>query len=529
VTGRGLAFLGAGACKRCIACCGVAAAASQRMEPAHQVASDAARKARVEQLAGGLDAAASVSLAPGDDVVVSGLKSAPQHNGKRGTIVEGVSSDGGRLHVRLSETEVLAIKPENLARRRPGPGAAWLKSGLVRIDTGGLQGISALPIWDFARSSLGIPAGSWAQSAEEWHVVRAPWQNADVMWTLRARLKRRDGSSCDSETPFVFGDRFGNIDGQMKLEHRSQAPLDLTEGSQILLFPAVEVGWMFSSTGAITLRNTGAVTVTLLGIPLSDDEPHALSPVEQRSWTLRAGETQGFDYMGEWAIATTARASASIVVTEHATSGGGMGNWLGMNGPRNAEENTRAQLEHVLADKPAAPAPAPAPRSPAPAPSPAPVPSPSPTAEPCGVMDWLWENATTENALKVATAASAVAQTVNAANSIRTAGDGATALETAAAAVAQTVNAASSISTAGDGAATRLPSQWSTMADALVIFGARCVDFDESKSGMLGPVRGVFDDKTNPRVGIDKAIEGRYSTVSPLFFSSAECATAVCA
>jgi hypothetical protein len=67
------------------------------------------------------------------------------------------------------------------------------------------------------------------------------------------------------------------------------------------------------------------------------------------------------------------------------------------------------------------------------------------------------------------------------------------------------------------------------MADALVIFGARCVDFDESKSGMLGPVRGVFDDKTNPRVGIDKAIEGRYSTVSPLFFSSAECATAVCA
>ena len=108
------------------------------MEPAHQVASDAARKARAEQLAGGLDAAASVSLAPGDDVVVSGLKSAPQHNGKRGTIVEGVSSDGGRRHVRLSETEVLAIKPENLARRRPGPGAAWLKSGLVRIDTGGL-------------------------------------------------------------------------------------------------------------------------------------------------------------------------------------------------------------------------------------------------------------------------------------------------------------------------------------------------------------------------------------------------------
>ena len=351
MTGRGLAFLGAGACKRCIACCGVAAAASQRMEPAHQVASDAARKARVEQLAGGLDAAASVSLAPGDDVVVSGLKSAPQHNGKRGTIVEveGVSSDGGRLHVRLSETEVLAIKPENLARRRPGPGAAWLKSGLVRIDTGGLQGISALPIWDFARSSLGIPAGSWAQSAEEWHVVRAPWQNADVMWTLRARLKRRDGSSCDSETPFVFGDRFGNIDGQMKLEHRSQAPLDLTEGSQILLFPAVEVGWMFSSTGAITLRNTGAVTVTLLGIPLSDDEPHALSPVEQRSWTLRAGETQGFDYMGEWAIAVTARASASIVVTEHATSGGGMGNWLGMNGPRNAEENTRTRTARARA------------------------------------------------------------------------------------------------------------------------------------------------------------------------------------
>ena len=40
------------------------------------------------------------------------------------------------------------------------------------------------------------------------------------------------------------------------------------------------------------------------------------------------------------------------------------------------------------------------------------------------------------------------------------------------------------------------------------------------ESGMLGPVRGVFDDKTNPRVGIDKAIEG---TVSPLFFFSTLC------
>ena len=54
-------------------------------------------------------------------------------------------------------------------------------------------------------------------------------------------------------------------------------------------------------------------------------------------------------------------------------------------------------------------------------------------------------------------------------------------------------------------------------SDALVIFGARCVDFDESESGMLGPVRGVFDDKTNPRVGIDKAIEGTVRSSLLLF------------
>jgi hypothetical protein len=51
-------------------------------------------------------------------------------------------------------------------------------------------------------------------------------------------------------------------------------------------------------------------------------------------------------------------------------------------------------------------------------------------------------------------------------------------------------------------------------SDVLVLFGARCIDFNESETGTLGPVRGVFDDKTNPRVGIDKAIEG---TVSPPF------------
>ena len=45
-------------------------------------------------------------------------------------------------------------------------------------------------------------------------------------------------------------------------------------------------------------------------------------------------------------------------------------------------------------------------------------------------------------------------------------------------------------------------------SDALLLFGARCIDFNESETGTLGPVRGVFDDKTNPRVGIDKAIEG---------------------
>ena len=50
-----------------------------------------------------------------------------------------------------------------------------------------------------------------------------------------------------------------------------------------------------------------------------------------------------------------------------------------------------------------------------------------------------------------------------------------------------------------------------------MIFGARCVDFDESESGMLGPVRGVFDDKTNPRVGIDKAIEAWLLDVMPIW------------
>ena len=75
----------------------------------------------------------------------------------------------------------------------------------------------------------------------------------------------------------------------------------------------------------------------------------------------------------------------------------------------------------------------------------------------------------------------------------------------------------------GGGAAAAAAAGTAGDSDALVLFGARCVDFDESESGMLGPVRGVFDDKTNPRVGIDKAIEG---TVSPLFFFLSSAASA---
>eukprot|EP01045_Picozoa_sp_COSAG04_P003669 COSAG04_NODE_151_length_22485_cov_15.968552_11_plen_531_part_00 len=36
-------------------------------------------------------------------------------------------------------------------------------------------------------------------------------------------------------------------------------------------------------------------------------------------------------------------------------------------------------------------------------------------------------------------------------------------------------------------------------------FGMRCVDFDESGSDLLGPIRGIFDDKHNPRLSVEEA------------------------
>jgi hypothetical protein len=40
-------------------------------------------------------------------------------------------------------------------------------------------------------------------------------------------------------------------------------------------------------------------------------------------------------------------------------------------------------------------------------------------------------------------------------------------------------------------------------------FGARCVIFEEGASGILAPVRGVFDDKANPILNIDQAADGQ--------------------
>ena len=45
--------------------------------------------------------------------------------------------------------------------------------------------------------------------------------------------------------------------------------------------------------------------------------------------------------------------------------------------------------------------------------------------------------------------------------------------------------------------------------DALVVFGARCIEFEESDSDLLGPVSGIFDDETNPSVSIDEALKGK--------------------
>ena len=44
---------------------------------------------------------------------------------------------------------------------------------------------------------------------------------------------------------------------------------------------------------------------------------------------------------------------------------------------------------------------------------------------------------------------------------------------------------------------------------SLVVFGARCVEFDEFDSDLLGPVSGIFDDEANPSVSIDTALKGK--------------------
>ena len=45
---------------------------------------------------------------------------------------------------------------------------------------------------------------------------------------------------------------------------------------------------------------------------------------------------------------------------------------------------------------------------------------------------------------------------------------------------------------------------------ALVVFGAWCIEFEESDSDLLGPVSGIFDDETNPSVSIDEALKGEH-------------------
>eukprot|EP01047_Picozoa_sp_COSAG01_P035980 COSAG01_NODE_2791_length_7069_cov_11.407174_3_plen_269_part_00 len=44
-------------------------------------------------------------------------------------------------------------------------------------------------------------------------------------------------------------------------------------------------------------------------------------------------------------------------------------------------------------------------------------------------------------------------------------------------------------------------------ADAVAQFAARCIAFAESDSSLLGPIRGLFDDKANPRVSIQEAVK----------------------
>ena len=60
--------------------------------------------------------------------------------------------------------------------------------------------------------------------------------------------------------------------------------------------------------------------------------------------------------------------------------------------------------------------------------------------------------------------------------------------------------------------------------DALVVFGARCIEFEESDSDLLGPVSGIFDDETNPSVSIDEAVKGKNGGPRRLHCSSAPAA-----
>eukprot|EP01043_Picozoa_sp_COSAG02_P039458 COSAG02_NODE_3116_length_7335_cov_2.441680_3_plen_587_part_00 len=45
--------------------------------------------------------------------------------------------------------------------------------------------------------------------------------------------------------------------------------------------------------------------------------------------------------------------------------------------------------------------------------------------------------------------------------------------------------------------------------DQRPLFGARCIDFDESDSDLVGPISGLFDDETNPSVSIYEALKGK--------------------
>lgn len=49
----------------------------------------------------------------------------------------------------------------------------------------------------------------------------------------------------------------------------------------------------------------------------------------------------------------------------------------------------------------------------------------------------------------------------------------------------------------------------SSDAGSLAVFGARCIEFDEHDSDLLGPVTELFDDASNPSVSIDKALKGK--------------------